>query len=223
MLRILAATTLDEKGFKSRSPLAASAARAMGRPGISLQVAYKNSSPLARFYNNAIATVPEDDVLLFTHDDVTLEDWFLPERLAEALARFDVVGIAGNRRRTPRQCGWAYGETVGVRDVAHLSGAIGFVQGGRRLVGGFGPTPAEVKLLDGVFLAARAGVLREAEVEFDRAFPFHFYDLDFCRSCERAGLRMGTWPIAIHHESNGDFKSPAWKEGYERYLAKWGE
>jgi hypothetical protein len=60
-------------------------------------------------------------------------------------------------------------------------------------------------------------------VRFDPRFTFHFYDMDFCRSCERAGLSMGTWPIAITHRSTGAFGSPAWQAGYAEYLAKWRE
>lgn len=34
---------------------------------------------------------------------------------------------------------------------------------------------------------------------------------------------MGTWSISVVHESGGNFASPAWRAGYERYLAKWGD
>ena len=223
MLRIAAATKLDSTAFRRNAPLAHAVARLQFRPAVTMQVAFLNARPLANAFNGILAKAPEDDVLLFTHDDVFFDDWFLDERLAEALARFDVVGVAGNRRRTPRQCGWAFGERVGPRDSEYLSGSIGHVEGLRDVVGTFGPSPAEVKLLDGVFLAARAGTLRGAGVEFDPRFPFHFYDLDFCRSCEKAGLRMGTWPIALTHWSGGSFGSPEWQRAHEAYLTKWGE
>jgi hypothetical protein len=32
---------------------------------------------------------------------------------------------------------------------------------------------------------------------------------------------MGTWGISVMHESNGSFGTPAWREGYTRYLSKW--
>ena len=62
-----------------------------------------------------------------------------------------------------------------------------------------------------------------AGVRFDPQFKFHFYDLDFCRSCEKAGLSMGTWPIDIMHASGGVFRSDAWNEARELYFRKWGE
>jgi hypothetical protein len=58
-------------------------------------------------------------------------------------------------------------------------------------------------------------------VRFDERFTFHFYDMDFCREVERKGLRMGTWPISVVHESGGAFGSQGWQDGYAKYLAKY--
>jgi len=84
----------------------------------------------------------------------------------------------------------------------------------------FGPTPASVNLLDGVFIAARADRLKESAVRFDPRFKYHFYDLDFCRQCEAAGLSMGTWPIALTHGSYGSW-GDAWRKSKNIYLDKW--
>lgn len=223
MLTIVSATRHDERGFRRSSALGRSLARLGFRPGIALRIAYANADPLAFPYNGAIVASAPEDVLLFVHDDVGIEDWFLADRLEEALRAYDVVGVAGNRRRLSRQPSWAFAEGAGKWDHGNLSGAIGFTQGIQEQVGLYGPLPAEVKLLDGLFLAARAGTLRAAGVEFDPRFPFHAYDLDFCRSCEKAGLRMGTWPIAVLHESGGSMGSPEWHKAFEAYLAKWGD
>jgi hypothetical protein len=79
----------------------------------------------------------------------------------------------------------------------------------------------EVKLLDGVMLAAQSQTLLDRQVFFDERFDFHFYDLDFCRTAEARGLTMGTWGISTMHESDGAFGTPAWRQGYARYLDKW--
>lgn len=77
---------------------------------------------------------------------------------------------------------------------------------------------------DVVGVAARAGRLRQAGVRFDPRFDFHFYDLDFCRSASAAGLRLGTWPLAITHASSGEsIQSASWEQGAQRYLQKWGD
>ena len=84
-----------------------------------------------------------------------------------------------------------------------------------------GPTPAACELLDGLFLAARRPVLRANNVLFDPAFDFHFYDLDFCRTARAKGLRLGTWPIALTHQSNPLYGNPQWSELFLQYCEKW--
>jgi GT2 family glycosyltransferase len=189
-----------------------------------VEVACSNSGGLPDVFNAALARAQDSDVLVFTHDDVRLDDWHLPQRLRDALARYAVVGVAGNRRRVAGQPSWAFIDANFTWDAReNLSGAVAHISGGAELVSYYGPTPDTVKLLDGVFLAAKAKELRQAGITFDPRFRFHFYDLDFCRSCERAGLELGTWPIAITHASGGQFGSPEWRAAYAQYLDKWKE
>ncbi len=144
--------------------------------------------------------------------------------MGDSLARYDVVGVAGNRRRVARQPAWLYVDDSFARDdSANLSGSVAHGKLPFGDVSHFGASPLDCELLDVVFLAARRSVLREAGVRFDPQFPFHLYDMDFCRSARKAGLRLGTWPIAITHQSVGKFNSPAWNAGYRAYLAKWGD
>ena len=85
----------------------------------------------------------------------------------------------------------------------------------------YGPTPMPCLLLDGLFLAVRTQAVKEAGLRFDERFRFHCYDLDFCRSALQRGLRIGTWPIAVTHDSGGAFGSASFKEGARAYLDKW--
>lgn len=191
---------------------------------IELSVEAKNQRPLAAIFNKAIEEFDVDDVLVFIHDDVRVDDWLIAARLDEALARFDVVGVAGNTRRMPRQESWILQGGTRIHDLEYLSGAVchGVADEREASVSLFGPAPARVKLLDGLFLAERAGTLRTAHVRFDPIFRFHFYYMDFCRSCEAAGLKMGTWPIALSHQSAGKgWASPEWNAAYASYLNKW--
>ena len=71
--------------------------------------------------------------------------------------------------------------------------------------------------------AAKRSTLNGRGVRFDPRFTFHFYDMDFCRSARERGLRLGTWPICLTHQSTGAFGSEGWLKGYESYLAKWGD
>jgi hypothetical protein len=229
MLRIVAATRHDQQTFQNQSLLGRTMNKFAVRGDVFfvLQQCFPPNG-LSDVFNAALAAADEADTILFTHDDVWIDDWFVPERLEDALARFAVVGIAGNRRRVPNQPAWAFVDQKFTWDEPEfLSGMITHAmtnaQGQFEKLDRFGPTPANVKLLDGVFLAAKVKTLRDAGVTFDPRFTFNFYDMDFCRSCEKAGLEMGTWPIAITHGSVGRFGNDQWKAAYAEYLRKWGE
>lgn len=225
MIRIVAATRWDQEGFQTQAMLARTMAKFANR-GDMFFMLHQCLPPggLPDAYNASLQSADPADIIVFTHDDVWIDDIFLPERLTEGLGIFDVIGIAGNRRRVPRQPAWAFPDVNFQWDAReNLSGGVTHLIQQREKFDFFGPTPASVVMLDGVFLAARVQTLRAAEVAFDPQFKFNFYDLDFCRSCERAGLRMGTWPIAITHGSGGRFGTPEWQAAYQTYLAKWSE
>ena len=278
-IRFIVATRHDENAFFTRSLLAQSlGVLGHGLPLI-LEPVFQSSAGLAAVYNPAIERSEPDDLLVFVHDDVHVDDWHLGLRLREGLAAFDVIGIAGALERKPGQTAWWGMETGGKLIAAEpgaQSGSIKHVKQGRRQTAGrfiesglaalplgrrawrkhwlthqdgsyspiapprkgeaapssrhvgsgagkldiFGPVPAPVELLDGVFIGARARSLKPSPVRFDPRFRYHFYDLDFCRQCAAAGLTMGTWPIAISHASYGSW-GDGWRKARNLYLDKW--
>lgn len=233
-LVLVCATRATLAGFDDHALLARSLPRLRRVAAVALRLHAGNTAPLADVYNAAIEAAAPEDVLAFVHDDVHVDDWMAAHRLHEALAHFDIVGVAGNQRRQPGQLAWylqpPYRDEQGrlrhdAWDHPHLSGAVahGAVPGASA-VSRYGPAPRPVRLLDGLFMAARAGTLQRAGVRFDPALAFHFYDLDLCRAAEEAGLRLGTWPIALTHASTGaSIRSAGWAEASDRYRRKWGE
>ena len=230
MLTFVSATRSSKADFMAQAMLGQSL-RAMDPMGpFNLHLFSDNRRPLGACYNEAIAVADPDAILVFLHDDLSILDWHVGQRLEEALSEFDVVGVAGNRRRQAHQETWwmmpsrpFQGARILDRpDDDFLSGSISHGRPGDSSLTVYGAAPAAVALLDGVFLAARAARLQQSSVRFDPRFGFHFYDLDFCRSAELAGLKIGTWPIALLHASGGDVQSPAWSESLELYLRKWG-
>jgi hypothetical protein len=221
-VRVVCATRETTENFTARTALGRSLA--LYASLFELRLFPRNSSGLPVVYNTAIRESAADPaILIFLHDDVHLLDFYWPTRVAQGLAKFDILGLAGNRRRVPRQPAWRFIDDKFTRDDReNLSGVVAHGKNWPAdYFGAYGPPGHEVKLLDGVMLAARSETLLSKDVLFDEAFDFHFYDLDFCRTAEQRGLRMGTWGISIMHESNGVFGSPQWRDGYERYLAKW--
>ena len=229
-IHIVSATRRKEAAFWNDSLLGVSLRRIDYLVPVRHTIAFENRTGLPAVYNAALATMGEDEVAVFVHDDVTVHDFHLPHRLAEGLREFDVIGPAGHAAPAPDHCGWLHRLPAGAdKPVAEddesthgLSGCVNHLMPGKELLSRFGPSPRRVALLDGLFLAAPVAALRRHDIRFDERFNFHFYDIDFCRTCTGKGLRLGTWPIALGHASTGSFDSPAWKAGLAAYRAKWG-
>jgi len=191
------------------------------RPDIHTIRASENEIGLSNVYNSYISSYSklkdEDWILIFVHDDVWINDVFIFEKLEKAMTEFDIVGLAGtssNLRYRPVLWHNAPRES--------LSGAVAHAQPkGQFSFNFFGLTPRECKYVDGVFIAVNLKKIIEAEVTFDEDFDFHFYDLAFCkRACDK-GLRIGTWPIWVTHESVGDFNKEEWKESETKFIKKY--
>ena len=133
-----------------------------------------------------------------------------------------MIGLAGNKSPAPATPAWAFANDRFEWDLAdNLSGAV--AHGSRPFgpVTWYGDCPAEVKTVDGLLIAAKCATLLDRSVRFDEQFEFHLYDMDFCRTAVTAGLRIGTWPIAVTHASGGAFGSPAWRAALDKYRNKW--
>lgn len=219
-LVLVSATRATPQAFGA-TLLGQSLRRLQSEPRVRARIAFENRAGLPLVYNAGLASCQDEDQVAFVHDDVLLDDYHLVDRLSEALQSFDVVGVAGNRRRLPGQPSWGFVDMQGTWDAPEwLSGAVG--DGSTGTVSRFGPVPAACELLDGLLLVARVGTLRAAGLAFDPRFAFHFYDLDFCRSARAAGLRLGTWPLALTHASPGNFNA-AWRAAAPAYFDKWGD
>ena len=104
-LLVVAATRLEQEAFWSDSLLGRSLARP-AHSGYSHRISYANSSPLALTYNRGLEQAPDGSLVVFCHDDLWLGEQPLGPQLEEALDRFDLVGVAGNRRREAGTQAW---------------------------------------------------------------------------------------------------------------------
>ena len=220
MLTFVCATRLDEESFP-HSPLGRSLERLQASADTTWRIAHANMRGLPEIYNAAIADAGIDDTLVFLHDDVWLDDCFLPARIEEGLARYQLIGVAGNVDAPADHVAWCFREGLTWFEPERLRGAIAHGAAPFGKVSSFGASPADCRLLDGVLLAARAAALQAHGLRFDPRFAFHFYDLDFCRTAHQAGLSLGVWPIALTHASSGNFGTPAWCDALAVYREKW--
>jgi GT2 family glycosyltransferase len=229
-IRFVCATRLSSQDFFATAPLGRSLPiyrTFPKRQSIELRLFPNNREGLSGLYNTAIEEARSDPaILVFIHDDVYLSDYYWAEHLLEALAHFDLVGLAGNRRRVPRQASWMYlDDRFTCDNYDNLSGVLGHGDPfpNLRQLSVYGEPGEEVKLLDGVLLAIRSQLLIERSLRFDTRFAFHFYDLDFCRQAELRNIRMGTWAISVVHASAGRLGGDSWRGAYRDYLMKYAE
>lgn len=224
-VRIVSATMKSEADFWAEAALGRSLPYHLERdPRIKALVAFDNRRGLSEIFNEAIEAADDDDILVFMHDDVWLDELGgLTQILCEGLENFDVWGVAGNKRRLPGQTGWGHLDDNLTPDMRmDFSGRIAHGDGPYGVTSYFGDMPAACELLDGVFLVTQKQRLQPKKVRFDPRFDFHLYDIDFCRTARKAGLKLGTWPIELTHQSSGNFFSEHWRKKARMYLKKWG-
>jgi hypothetical protein len=222
--RFVCATRETREDFPIKTALGRSLA-AYRYPFVQLRLFPSNSNGLPMLYNTALREAADDPaILIFVHDDVLMCDLFWPNTVFSGLRAFDILGVAGNRRRLPNQPSWFFTDAQLNRDTAeNLSGVVAHgTTFPPENVSVYGPPCQQVKLMDGLMMIAKSETLLSKNIRFDERFDFHFYDMDFCRQAEEQNLRMGTWTISLIHRSGGAFGTPGWRAAYAKYLEKWG-
>lgn len=222
-IKLVVATRESEHNFFSKTATGRSLAFNQ-LPFLELKLFSNNSKGLPLIYNHAIRECAQNPAtIVFAHDDLHILDYFWCNRIKEGLSKFDIIGLAGNKRRVSKQPSWAFIDNKFTWDAKeNLSGVVGHGRGyPPSSLSVFGTPRQKVKLLDGLLLAAESRSLLKNNLYFDEKFDFHFYDLDFCRQAEEKGLSSGTWDLSLIHESGGSFGSEVWHIAYQRYLEKW--
>lgn len=225
IFRFVVATRENRANFFERTATGRSLSLYNSYP-IELDLYDLNTEGLPTIYNRSIEKAKINPaILIFAHDDLYLVDFFWAPQILNALTQFDIIGVAGNKRRLPKQPSWFFvDDSFKPDNPSNFSGIVGHGKGfPPRNLSTYGPPCQEVTLLDGLFLVCKSSILEQHNIRFDERFDFHFYDLDFCRQAEQKGLRMGTWNISLIHESGGNFNSPQWHSAKKQYFDKWGD
>jgi hypothetical protein len=224
-IRLVVATRQSPDDFLTMTATGRSFALYSFLSFVELRLFPNNKAGLPEVYNIAIEeSVDSPATLVFAHDDLNILDYFWVSHLELALQQFQIVGLAGNSRRSPKQPAWFQNARSELDNESTLSGIVGHGNAfPPATLSAYGPADQEVKLLDGLFIGCRSQTLIDNDLRFDERFDFDFYDLDFCRQAEMKQLRMGTCTISVIHESVGNYNSQQWQQGYELYMDKWGD
>lgn len=190
---------------------------------IEAQLFTNNTVGLCQRYNEAIEAAKNDPALLvFVHDDVEIVDWYWYMRLGASLDDHHLVGLAGNAYPSPGQTSWAITDTEGtLSDRQSWAGCVARGNGEYMTNWDVFASPnREVKLIDGLFMAAYSKTFHDNDIRFDEQFTFHHYDMDICRQFTAKELSIYVSSISVIHHSQG-LMGPSWKESAQRYLDKW--
>lgn len=181
-----------------------------------------NQKGLPTCYNSVLdERGSRDDIVIFVHDDVTIGDLFIREKLTAGFDHNDyaIAGLAGNpiftiNSRAKITPWWTPPQECHSGAVEHCG------SDSSPIMAVFGPTPRRCVVLDGLFLAV--DLKKARHLRFDEQFDFHFYDLDFCLTAHQAGLVLGTVNVYVtHHKLEGDYVSQAFKDAQTKFRAKW--
>lgn len=190
---------------------------------VELDIHYNNTSGLPRIYNKAIDNSTDLNFIVFTHDDIWINDHMFFHKVISS--KFDVVGAVG---------GLFWGVPSGFPiDAKPLiwtmatcgKGASGFMnhdlKNGYFLPSSYGVAPQQTMTLDGsIIIFTRKAI--ESGLRWDECFRFHWYDMDICFSAHRLGLKVGTANLLLTHESvGGSVVQSEFLESQRKFIKKW--
>lgn len=205
-IRLVCATRCSPEAFKKT--LLGSSLWRLGN--VSCDIVYNNRDGLCKVYNRFLVPQYQNEILVFLHDDIGLDDYWLQLRCNEATEKFDVVGLTG----------LSY-----IISDRNWNGAspwdCGAVAEPHRMWRPATNAPHRVYTVDGQCIAINTEKILASGIYWDEQFTFDFYDIDFCRQCNEKGLLIGVWPIALTHGGKGSAGTASYNHMLKLFNAKW--
>lgn len=192
---------------RDSEPKSTSAYRSLARITSEDNIFYtgKNTTGLSVMYNRAIQEYGKNfDNIVFIHDDVYVDDLDVCKKLERAHKDFDIVGLAGGiNPKVQKLALWHL--MCGGFNSNNLRGAVAHPcnDKGQIFMTSFGPTPARVAILDGLFLSVDIRKINSVRWKFNENYTFHHYDIASCLDANTKSLKLGVAPIWVVHKSPG--------------------
>ena len=83
MIEIVSATRMTQGDFWNKSPLGLSLKRLANDTRLAPYIVYENQRGLPEVFNERITAQTRYEILVFVHDDVWIDDYFLADRVIE--------------------------------------------------------------------------------------------------------------------------------------------
>lgn len=183
-----------------------------------------NREGLSVMYNSILKEHLNDfDYIVFLHDDVYVDDLGVCEKLIKAHTQFDIVGLAGGVNPIIKAPALWHLMCGGFQS-NNLRGAVSHPCSKDQIMfTSFGPTPARVAILDGLFLSVKTKSVKETNWKFNESYNFHHYDIASCIDANKKKLKLGVAPIWVMHNSPGllSFEDKNFNASQEKFLKEY--
>ena len=108
-VKVVVATRASEADFFEKTATGRSL-KTYNYPFLEVRLFPEKRDGLPKIYNSVIEeSINDPCTLVFAHDDLHILDFYWADRLAHGLKQFQIIGLAGNKRRVPRQSQERYG------------------------------------------------------------------------------------------------------------------
>jgi glycosyltransferase involved in cell wall biosynthesis len=180
-----------------------------------------NGESLTKAYNRGLKQA-KNDIVVFCHDDLTIETNQWGKKLIKMFEKnpeFGIIGVAGSKNMPESGQWWA--------NPKKMYGRVAHTHEGKTWLSAYsddlGQTLEEVVVCDGVWFALDKTRIKK---EFNENVEgFHFYDVTFAFENYLEGVKVGiTTAIRINHQSIGmtneswDKNRADFSEAYQAYL-----
>jgi glycosyltransferase involved in cell wall biosynthesis len=163
---------------------------------------YKNDGEfsLTEIYNRGLREA-NNDIVVFMHDDITIEKNKWAEKITKLFEKneqYGIIGVAGTKYLANTGKWW--------EDPKKMYGKVAHTHEGKTWLSSYsddlGNELEEVVLVDGVFFAINKKRIKNSFNEDVKGF--HFYDVNFCVENYLSGVKIGvTTLVRVHHLSLG--------------------
>ena len=167
-----------------------------------------NGESLTKAYNRGLKQA-KNDIVVFCHDDLTIETNQWGKKLTKMFEKnpeFGIIGVAGSKNMPESGQWWA--------NPKKMYGRVAHTHEGKTWLSAYsddlGQTLEEVVVCDGVWFALDKTRIKK---EFNENVEgFHFYDVTFAFENYLEGVKVGvTTAIRINHQSIG-MTNDAWEK-----------
>lgn len=178
-----------------------------------------NGESLTKAYNRGLNQA-KNDIVVFCHDDITLETKQWGNKLLKMFEKhpeYGIIGVAGTKFLSSTGQWW--------ENRKKMYGRVAHTHEGKTWLSSYSDDLnqdlEEVVLVDGVYFAVDK---RKLKASFNENYEgFHFYDVTFCFDNYLKGVKVGvTTVVRVNHKSIG-MTNEAWEANRQKFSNEYKE